>query len=208
MKKNKFSLRLVEAFQCNKEIKKSVFQANAIPINSIDEGKLWLNKQRSIEATHHCWAMRVAPYAKYDDDGEPVGKAGRPILHVIEKLNFDCILLIVSRWFGGIKLGAGGLVRAYSVVTAECLRQAKSIEYKPQVKIRLLCSFKDHLLIRTRIVEYDAQLISERFDQDVEIIFFVPLDVSQALCARLKDLTRGQILIDFPNELDIGTSNC
>src|SRR3546814_18000784 len=76
------------------------------------------------DATHNCWAWRIGDDYRSNDDGEPAGTAGRPILAAIDGQGMDRVVVVVTRWFGGIKLGAGGLVRAYGGTAAECLRRA------------------------------------------------------------------------------------
>ncbi|CAI3935139.1 IMPACT family protein [Commensalibacter communis] len=187
--------RLVEPYQYEKEIKKSVFIAHAVPVLSEEQAHEWLKKLSIPEATHNCWAYRIGQKYRSDDDGEPSGTAGRPILQVIEKQNFDQLLILVIRWFGGIKLGAGGLIRAYSGTAAECLRQAPRTEYIPQKTASILCSFSDYALLKARMAEYDAQIINEEFGAEVEIEITVPEDAYTALYDRILDLTRGQAVI-------------
>ncbi len=76
-------------------------------------------------ATHNCWAYRIGQDYRFNDDGEPGGTAGRPILQAIEGQGVDRVVVVVTRWYGGIKLGAGGLARAYGGTAAECLRLAE-----------------------------------------------------------------------------------
>ncbi|EUK18019.1 IMPACT family protein [Commensalibacter papalotli (ex Servin-Garciduenas et al. 2014)] len=187
--------RLIEPYQYEQEIKKSIFLAHAVPVASEEQAQEWLQKLRVPEATHNCWAYRIGQKYRSDDDGEPSGTAGRPILQIIEKQNFDQVLILVIRWFGGIKLGAGGLIRAYGGTAAECLRQAPRAEYIPQKTASILCSFSDHALLKARIVEYDAQIISEEFGAEVEMKITVPEDTYVALYDRVLDLTRGQAVI-------------
>ncbi|MDI2112821.1 IMPACT family protein [Commensalibacter nepenthis] len=187
--------RLVESYQYEKEIKKSIFLAYAIPVASEEQAQEWLQKISVPEATHNCWAYRIGQNYRSDDDGEPSGTAGRPILQVIEKQNFDQLLILVIRWFGGIKLGAGGLIRAYSGTAAECLRQAPRIEYIPQKTASILCSFSDYELLKARMAEYDAQIINEAFGAEVEMKITVPEDAYIALYERVLDITRGQAVI-------------
>lgn len=187
--------RLIEPYQYEQEIKKSIFLAHAVPVASEEQAQEWLQKLRVPEATHNCWAYRIGQRYRSDDDGEPSGTAGRPILQIIEKQNFDQVLILVIRWFGGIKLGAGGLIRAYGGTAAECLRQAPRAEYIPQKTASILCSFSDHALLKARIVEYDAQIISEEFGAEVEMKITVPEDTYVALYDRVLDLTRGQAVI-------------
>jgi len=109
----------------NNEIieKKSKFYGFLFQIESEEDAKEaieWLHKQHP-KATHICWAARAKTpfYERANDDGEPGGTAGRPILSVLQKRDLNNVCLAIVRYFGGIKLGAGGLVRAYSKVAAE-----------------------------------------------------------------------------------------
>ncbi|MDI2091362.1 IMPACT family protein [Commensalibacter oyaizuii] len=195
MDKNNIIYQLTGPYQYKQEIKKSIFLAHAIPVVSEDQVHEWLHKLRVSEATHNCWAYRIGQKYRSDDDGEPSGTAGRPILQVIEKQNFDQVLILVIRWFGGIKLGAGGLIRAYGGTAAQCLRQAPCAEYIPQKTASILCSFSDHALLKARITEYDAQIIAEEFGAEVEMKITVPEDAYNALYDRVLDLTRGQAVV-------------
>lgn len=105
-------------------IKKSKFLTFLYEIDNLEEIKEIINnlKIEHKKATHICYAYKIGVNAKYFDDGEPTGTAGKPIFNVIEKKNLDNILIIVIRYFGGIKLGAGGLFRAYSNCASEILK--------------------------------------------------------------------------------------
>lgn len=105
-------------------IKKSKFLTFLYEIDNLEEIKEILNnlKIEHKKATHICYAYKIGVNAKYFDDGEPTGTAGKPIFNVIEKKNLDNIFIIVIRYFGGIKLGAGGLFRAYSNCASEILK--------------------------------------------------------------------------------------
>lgn len=101
------------------EIKKSKFIAQIFKINEINGVKKIISKikEKNKKATHVCFAFRICENGTHEkafDDGEPSGTAGKPILNVIQKRNLENVLIVVVRYFGGIKLGAGGLVRAYS----------------------------------------------------------------------------------------------
>ncbi len=105
-------------------IKKSKFLGFLYEISNLEEIKEILNnlKKEHKKATHICYAYKVWVSAKYSDDGEPSGTAGKPIYNIIEKKNLNNILIVVIRYFGGIKLGAGGLFRAYSNCASELLK--------------------------------------------------------------------------------------
>src|SRR5690625_5475890 len=94
------------------------------------------------DATHNCCAWRIDERYRFDDDGEPGGTAGRPILQAIDGQNFDQTVVVVIRYFGGTKLGTGGLIRAYGGVTAEALRTAKSTPIIPKVQLAVSLPFR------------------------------------------------------------------
>lgn len=197
---NNLIYTLTAPYQFQQEIRKSIFLAHAVPVYTEMQVGEWLQRLKIPEATHNCWAYRIGQNYKSNDDGEPSGTAGRPILQVIERQNFDCTLVIVIRWFGGIKLGAGGLIRAYSGTAAECLRQSSSKLYIPKKEIIIVCSFSDYALVKVRIGEYQAEIAMENFESmDVECHLVVPEEQYLALKRRLIDLTRGQILIEDIN---------
>lgn len=105
------------------EIKKSKFITLLYRVSNIDEINRYLEKAKKDykDATHYCYAYKIGNLKKASDDGEPSGTAGAPILEVLDKKNLDNVLCIVIRYFGGIKLGAGGLLRAYSTSVREAI---------------------------------------------------------------------------------------
>jgi uncharacterized YigZ family protein len=112
----------------HQEIRKSRFVAQAQRADSVDVALAFVAHVRDPSASHNCWAYRVAQQYRFNDDGEPAGTAGKPILQAIDAQGFDETIVVVTRWFGGIKLGAGGLARAYGGCAAECLRVAARVE--------------------------------------------------------------------------------
>ena len=125
------------------EEKRSRFLVRAAPVASVGEALSLLEALSDPEATHNCWAYRIGDQYRFSDDGEPGGTAGRPILAAIEGQGLDRVLVVVTRHFGGIKLGAGGLVRAYGGAAASCLRQADQREQWPRVRLRVTVTFHD-----------------------------------------------------------------
>ena len=109
------------------EIRKSRFLANAAPVDEPEQALAFLADIGDPLATHNCWAYRIGQQYRFSDDGEPGGTAGRPILQAIEGQGFDRVIVVVTRWYGGIKLGVGGLARAYGGCAAECLRLAARV---------------------------------------------------------------------------------
>lgn len=107
-------------------IKNSKFICVIYKTYNINDINIYMNKIKNIykDATHYCYAYIINNNKKFSDDGEPSGTAGSPIMQVLEKNNLNYVLCIVIRYFGGIKLGSGGLVRAYTKSVSECLKKA------------------------------------------------------------------------------------
>src|SRR5690606_17901278 len=139
-------------------IKKSRFLALAAPVSSAQEAMAFFAEHQVPDATHNCWAYRIGQEYRFNDDGEPGGTAGRPILQAIEGQDCDRVAVLVIRWFGGIKLGSGGLVRAYGGVAAQCLRLADKQELIPMAALRCRCSFADLALVQSRFDSFGVQV--------------------------------------------------
>lgn len=121
------------------EIKKSKFITYLIKLDNVEEVEIKLNeiKKEYKDATHYCYAYIIQNKEKASDNGEPSGTAGVPILNVLKKNNLSNILCVVIRYFGGIKLGAGGLVRAYTKSVTEALKSTEFIELEIGYKVRI-----------------------------------------------------------------------
>lgn len=126
-------------------INKSVFICKLIRINTEQEAKELISKIRSDyhDATHVCYGYICDNIKRFSDDGEPNGTAGMPILNVLENNDLNYILCVVIRYFGGIKLGAGGLVRAYTKSTTECLNKAKVSEIVPGLELSITFNYSN-----------------------------------------------------------------
>src|SRR5689334_14462556 len=109
-------------------IKKSRFVATAAPVANEHAAKDFIAAHSDPGANHNCWAWRVGQNYRCSDDGEPSGTAGKPILQAMDRLSLDNVAVVVTRWFGGILLGSGGLIRAYGGTAAACLRAGTLIE--------------------------------------------------------------------------------
>lgn len=179
------------------EIKKSHFIATCVAVSSPEEAQEAITRLRCPDATHNCWAWRIGDAYRFNDDGEPGGSAGRPILAAIDGQQFDGVLAHVVRYFGGIKLGVGGLVRAYGNTVAECLRTAEKKEIIAQVSIGFSVGFSDTYAIYGLITQ--RKLIKESEDYTADGVHFVlKMDASDAddIRARLVDVTRARIQWD------------
>ncbi|WP_323989414.1 YigZ family protein [Nguyenibacter sp. L1] len=186
---------LSEPARFEKEIRKSRFLARAAPCATPAEALDFVRAVSVADATHNCWAYRIGQDYRSDDDGEPGGTAGRPILQVIDGQGFDRVAVVVTRWFGGIKLGAGGLVRAYGGTAAECLRLAPRVPIVAMTRLAFHCGFSDLALLRARLPGMGAAIEEERFDAaGAVLVVAVPVVACDAVAARIVDLTRGQAM--------------
>lgn len=184
---------LVAPFQLQEEIKKSRFLVNAAPINSIEEVQHYLAIYSDATANHNCWAWKLAQQYRFNDDGEPSGTAGRPILSAIEGNNCDGVLVVVTRWFGGIKLGAGGLIRAYGGTAAHCLQQANLQEVIAREIYQIHCYYNEWPLLEVKLREFNIQLQQQQFDAlGTLVTLSIPIVHIQVLQQWLGNLTKGR----------------
>jgi len=175
------------------EIRKSKFVANAA--NAASEATV-LEFVRAVSdpsATHNCWAWRIGQRYRFSDDGEPSGTAGRPILQALDAQQLDRTVVVVTRWFGGIKLGAGGLVRAYGGCAAECLRAASKVPIVDIARAEVGLDAAMLALLRSRLVTLDVAVDAEEFSgAGVRLRISYPADRTGELRRLLADLTRGR----------------
>jgi uncharacterized YigZ family protein len=177
-------------------VKKSRFLAQAIAIDQADQAPTFLASVHATDANHHCWAYRIGDLYRSFDDGEPAGTAGRPILATIDGQQCDHVMVVVARWFGGIKLGAGGLVRAYGGAASECLRGAVRIPLVELAHIAIACGFEHVGTVHQLIVQFGASKRAEIFTDDgLHFDIELPRERLPVLQNALRDATRGQIRI-------------
>ncbi len=153
-------------------------------------------KEEYKDATHYCYGYIINNTKRFNDDGEPGGTAGIPILNVLENNNLNYILCIVIRYFGGIKLGAGGLVRAYSKSAAECLKKANIKEIVTGKNIKIIFSYDKVKLIDNTLK--DIIIKDKIFDQDITYIF----DISNTKLDKIKEILNSNV-IEFNISNDI-----
>jgi uncharacterized YigZ family protein len=187
----RFTLRAPASLR--QEIKKSVFLANAAPVDDVDAALAFFARVAVRDATHNVWAYRIGAHYRFNDDGEPSGTAGKPVLAAIDGQGLDRIAVVVTRWFGGIKLGAGGLVRAYGGTAAECLRAAVRVPIVEIEHVRVRCDFASAAALHARLAELGASKAGETLGADgVELALDLPRDRVDALAVLVRDLTRGR----------------
>lgn len=178
------------------EIKKSCFLAQAAPVADPEQALAFVREVSATDATHNCWAYRIGQDYRFNDDGEPGGTAGRPILQAIDGQGFDRVAVVVTRWYGGIKLGAGGLARAYGGTAAECLRTAGRVPLVAMARLGLDCDFGELALLKARLRELGAEPVQEQFGADgVRLELQLPAQHVAEAEQRIADLSRGRIAV-------------
>ena len=163
------------------EVKKSRFITQVHYIKSREQAMTLLaqSKQQYPDARHHCWAYllgnpRHPSTAAFNDDGEPSGTAGKPILNVLNHKHIGNIMVIVIRYFGGVKLGAGGLVRAYSAATQQAVEKLSISEYVPTAEIEMVCEFSHESDLRRLLAAIPAEIIRCDYQEDLKLLIQCP----------------------------------
>ncbi len=173
-------------------VKGSRFIAKAAPVGSEAEARAFLEVAREEEATHNPYAYRVGPIYRFSDDGEPSGTAGRPILHALEALDLDGVAVVVVRYFGGVKLGAGGLARAYGRAAAEALKRGERVPWVPKVLLRFKVPLAGLGRVHRLLDRYGLKAEGRYEPLGVVFLLTLPQDQAEALWAEVHEATRGQ----------------
>lgn len=190
------SFTLVGPCEYREEIRKSRFITLAAPISSAGDAQAFIEQNSDLNATHNCWAWKLADQYRSNDDGEPGGTAGRPILAAIEAQEFDQVVVLVIRWYGGIQLGTGGLARAYGGGANKCLQQAERLPLINRVPLSFSCSFSELALVKLRVAELNGLVQHEDFTANgVELSIAVGPEQIEVLRKQLAYLSRGRIVL-------------
>ncbi|MFL1517489.1 MULTISPECIES: IMPACT family protein [Pseudomonas] len=179
------------------EIRKSRFITLAAPISSPADAQTFIEQHSDLNATHNCWAWKLGGQYRSNDDGEPGGTAGRPILAAIEAQDCDQVAVLVIRWYGGIQLGTGGLARAYGGGANKCLQAAPKIELISRVPLSCACAFGELALVKLRVAELGGLVVEESFTANgVDLKLALGEAQIETLQLQLADLSRGRILLE------------
>lgn len=174
------------------EIKKSRFQAIAVPVANEQDVKDFLEISKDISTTHQCWAWKIGNHVRFNDDGEPSGTAGRPILATIEGNELSNILVLVNRWYGGVKLGTGGLVRAYGGCAGQCLLLAEKIELIEKKKVSFSCQFNEWAIFQYELNQQQIEFQQDYTATGVDVIALLQIHQIEPLSLKIQDVTRGR----------------
>ncbi len=179
--------------------KKSVFIGFSTFVEN-EEQALEIIKQKKKEyhdATHNVYAYVIGDsIARYSDDNEPQGTAGMPVLNTIKMSGITDVLIVVTRYFGGILLGAGGLVRAYSTCASMALSESGIKVFEDYNVYNVKLSYGDYGKFNIELTAYDAIIDSTDFSDEISIDFAIKLDDAKAFESRITDLFNGKVMLN------------
>jgi uncharacterized YigZ family protein len=200
-------LELIAPAQAELVVKNSRFLGEAFPAASAEEARELLRSQKAryADSTHVVHAFVIGKDASVlgcSDDGEPPGTAGRPMLEVLRNSSLRNVMLTVTRWFGGTKLGTGGLVRAYTECTQAVLAVAETRELVSRSQIRFQVPYALYEQVKKLLSELEFMLDQEEFGEEVVLSGQLKSDLLEALRVQLRDLSNGRIELPEPEEVE------
>ncbi|WP_135609702.1 YigZ family protein [Methanococcoides sp. AM1] len=187
-----------------KEFRNSVFIGHASPIMNEADAKAFVLavKERYTDANHNVSAYLIKNgstlVAKYDDDGEPAGSSGKPVFRVLELKELSNVAVVVTRYFGGIKLGFGGLSRAYREAAVAAIEEAGIIEVHEMVALKLKVTYSDIQTVK-KLIEECGNIVDENYTDIVELSVEVRKGTEDDLISKVTDLTRNRANVAYIN---------
>ena len=183
--------------------KGSRFIGEAFPVTTEAEAEARLDavRKREYAATHWCWAWRLGLEGdafRTSDDGEPSGSAGAPILRQIDARDLTNTLVVVTRYYGGTKLGVGGLVRAYGEAASDALDAARTVEHVVRVPVRLRFAYDDTSPAMHTVNRFDAEIAEQHYTANTELVVRVRRSEAEALRAAFVEALggRGEVTLE------------
>ena len=183
------------------EIKKSKFICHVKRVSSEEEARHFINaiKKEHYKATHNCSAFIIGEQSdikRTSDDGEPSGTAGVPMLGVLENHRITNSCVVVTRYFGGIKLGAGGLIRAYAGSVAQAVREIGLVEIKEQVVLGITLSYSQYQEFANFLKDHQLAEQDPMFTDQVMTTIFVDKENTNSITAALVEFYNGKVIIE------------
>jgi len=190
------------------QIQRSRFICALSPAESAEQATAFIEQVRSTHwsATHHCTAFRTGAHGEQqrsNDDGEPAGTAGVPMLQVLTAREITNTVAVVTRYFGGVKLGAGGLVRAYTDTVAQALLTAPKVQLQRMATLQCLVPYALEGLLRREIEAAGAELLGVQHGSLVTLQLRLPQTQASAFVQRVNDLGQGRV--GWPDQLTGGS---
>lgn len=195
-----------KVYEAKQIINKSEFICTLFPIKDGDEASTTLQEVRKkyYDATHNCYAYiygENGEYCRCSDDGEPSQTAGVVILDVLKKNELTNVLAVVTRYFGGIKLGASGLVRAYSSTTGLCVKDITPLTLSKYVYMKVVIDYSNYNKINRMLSSYEEK--EKNFNDSICLTYLIPFEEKDSLKNNLINATKGQIEISFSEPMSL-----
>lgn len=192
-------------YRSEKLIERSRFISTCLHVESEEEARAFLARVRTEfpDATHHCYAFvadTLGNLMRFSDDGEPQGTAGMPILDALRGKKLYQTAVVVTRYFGGVKLGAGGLVRAYSGAASECLDGAEKRFFEPCARYMLTLGYELSDAVRKYISANGWMLADAQYSDCVRLTVAVRSREEEAFAAKIVDFTAGRVRVEKQDE--------
>ena len=192
-------------YRSEKVIERSRFISTCLHVESEEEARAFLARVRTEfpDATHHCYAFvadTLGNLMRFSDDGEPQGTAGMPILDALRGKKLYQTAVVVTRYFGGVKLGAGGLVRAYSGAASECLDGAEKRFFEPCARYMLTLGYELSDAVRKYISANGWMLADAQYSDCVRLTVAVRSREEEAFAAKIVDFTAGRVRVEKQDE--------
>lgn len=178
-------------------IERSRFITTAAYVETVEQARELLSgiRKEYSDATHNCYAYIIGGEQKSSDDGEPQGTAGAPIMEVLKRRNLNCTLVVVTRYFGGIKLGAAGLVGAYTRAAAETLDKSQFVEHINSAVFRVELKYGDYQKAQKAIADF-GEIIDSEFNDTVNLRLAVPTENADKIVHSINELSSGSAKIE------------
>ncbi len=175
-------------------VEKSRFISFACQVSTVGQANFFIESitKQHYDATHNCYAYLTDEGQKFSDDGEPQGTAGMPILNAIKGKNLHNVAVVVTRYFGGIKLGAGGLVRAYGKAASNVLEEADKVQFLQCALFSLRCDYTYVSSVETTAFAF-GKILEREYYTDVKYQIVVPVDKADDFAKKISDVTQGRV---------------
>ena len=190
-------------FRSELEVERSHFITTVQPVTSTAEAQTFIAsiKTEFPDANHNCWAYLVGPPGSTDqvglsDDGEPHGAAGKPMLIALQYSGLGDTAVVVSRYFGGIKLGKGGMVKAYTAAVKTALEQLSQEERVAWIKFRVTFDYALVTPFERRLPDFEAEILDIEYGEKITCCLRLPEERQEGFCLMFTDLTAGQGKLD------------
>ena len=189
------------------EVERSRFITSIQPAASTDAALAFVAqlKQEFPDANHNCWAYLIGPPGSSDkiglsDDGEPHGAAGKPMLTVLQHSQIGDCVVVVTRYFGGIKLGKGGMVKAYTKAVQTAIEQVSLVEKIDWRQVDIIIDYAHLANLERQLPEHETEIIAKQFAERVALELKLPAEQLEPLRKTLTNLTAGSVIFPADND--------